>query len=95
MDTVGKRLKFIIDSKHLSQGKFGELLDTPRQLISNYVNDLSKPSYDFLYKLYKDINLNLNWLIAGEGNMYNQTPNEALKEELRKEFEQLLKRKGL
>lgn len=95
MDTIGKRLKIIIESKHLSQGKFGELLNTPRQLISNYVNDLSKPSYELLTKLALDMNVNLNWLIAGTGEMFAQTPNEALKEELRKEFEELLKAKGL
>ena len=88
MDTLGKRLKFIIDTKHQTQGEFGKFLNIPRQIISNYVNDLSKPNYDVLYKLYKELNINLNWFITGEGIMYNQTPNEALKEELRKEFEE-------
>ena len=95
MDTIGKRLKYIIDSKHQTQGEFAKELSLPRQIISNYVNDLSKPSYDFLYKLYKEININLNWLISGEGVVYNATPNEALKEELRQEFEKLMKSKGL
>ena len=95
MDTIGKRLKFIIEQRNQSQGEFAKFLDLPRQIISNYVNDLSKPNYDVLFKLYKDLNINLNWFITGEGSMFNQTPNEALKEELRKEFEELLKSKGL
>lgn len=95
MDSIGKRIKYIIDSKHLTQGEFARELNLPRQIVSNYVNDLAKPSYDFLYKLYKEININLNWLIVGEGGIYNQTPNEALKDELRQEFEELLKAKGL
>lgn len=95
MDTIGKRLKFIIEQRNQSQGEFAKILNLPRQIISNYVNDLSKPNYDVLFKLYKDLNINLNWFITGEGSMFNQTPNEALKEELRKEFEELLKSKGL
>jgi transcriptional regulator with XRE-family HTH domain len=95
MDTIGKRLKFIIEQRNQSQGEFAKILNLPRQIISNYVNDLSKPNYDVLFKLYKDLNINLNWFITGEGIMFNQTPNEALKEELRKEFEELLKSKGL
>lgn len=82
MDTIGKRLKFLIDEKHLTQGEFAKILNLSRQIISNYVNDLSKPNYEFLYKLYKELNINLNWFISGEGNQYNQTPNEALKDEL-------------
>lgn len=95
MDSIGQRLKYIIDAKHQTQGEFAKELNLSRQIISNYVNNLAKPSYEFLYKLYKKVNLNLNWFISGEGSMYNQTPNEALKEELRKEFEELLKAKGL
>ena len=95
MDTIGTRLKLIIDVKFKTQGQFANALELPRQIISNYVNDLAKPNYDFLYKIYKILNVNLNWLISGEGSMFNQTPNEALKEELRKEFEALLKAKGL
>ena len=95
MDTIGKRLKKIIELRNQTQGEFAKYMELPRQLISNYVNDLSKPNYDVLYKLYKDLNINLNWFIAGEGNMYNQTPNEALKDELRQEFEELLRKRGL
>lgn len=95
MDTVGKRFKAIIDLKFKSQGDFAKFLDIPRQLVSNYVNDLSKPNYNILYELYKSLNINLNWLISGEGNMFNETPNEALKNELRQEFEELLRKKGL
>lgn len=71
VNTVGRRLKFIIESKHLSQGEFAKILNLSRQIVSNYVNDLANPNYDFLYKLYKEININLNWLISGEGGMYN------------------------
>lgn len=95
MDTIGKRLKNLIELRHQTQGEFAKFMEMPRQVISNYVNDLSKPSYDMLYKLYKDLNINLNWFITGEGIMYNQTPNEALKDELRKEFEELLRKRGL
>lgn len=95
MNTTGKNLKEILHDKRLSQAQFAEICGTTRQNIANYINDLSKPNYDVLYKLYKNLNINLNWFITGEGNMYNQLPNEALKDELRKEFEELLRKRGL
>lgn len=95
MDTVGDRLKFIIESRHMSQGKFADFMGCPRQLISNYANNLSKPNWDFLTKLHNELKINLNWFITGFGEKINQTPNEALKEELRRDFEKLLASKGL
>ena len=95
MDTIGERLKLIIDSKHLSQGKFGDMIQTPRQLVSNYVNNLSKPNFEFLTKLHDKLGVDLNWFITGSGNMFITTPNEALKDELRQEFEELLRKRGL
>lgn len=66
-----------------------------RTNVANAAGGFSKPNWDFLKNLNIKLGVNLNWLIADVGDMFNHTPNEALKEELRKEFEELLKAKGL
>ena len=95
MNTVGERLKFIIDDKHLSQSTFGDLTDTPRQSISNYVNNQSKPGYEFLCKLFYDFKVNLNWLIVGEGDPYIANNEPADLNEIKQAILELVKNKEL
>lgn len=95
MDTTGAKIKKILHDKNLTQAQLASLLQTSRTNVANAAGDFAKPNWDFLTKLNKVLNVNLNWLIADNGNMYISTPSEALKEELRAEFEELLRKKGL
>ena len=81
--------------KRLTQADLARIGNTTRQNVANYINNLSKPNYEFLVKLNTELDINLNWFIADTGNMYISTPSEALKEELRAEFEELLRKRGL
>lgn len=45
-----------------------------------YENDSNlKPSYAFFYAVCKVLNVNLNWLILGEGNMYRRSVRKVRK----------------
>lgn len=95
MDTIAEKFKSIRKSKDFTQQALADILNVTKQNIANIEGSLQKPSIDLIKKLIETLNINANWLIADKGSMYNQTPNEVLKEELRKEFEELLKAKGL
>lgn len=95
MDKTAEKIKLILHDKKLTQSQLADILSTSRTNVANAAGGFSKPNWEFLTKLHTELNVNLNWLIADTGSMYNQTPNEALKEELRKEFEELMKSKGL
>lgn len=95
METTGNKLKKILLDKSLTQADLSNMTGVSRQTISSIMNNTSKPNWDFLTILNKQLSVNLNWLIADNGNMYISTPSEALKEELRAEFEELLRKKGL
>lgn len=95
MSTIPEKFKSIRQEKQLTQQGLADLLSVKKQNISNIENGHQKPTFELMKKLIEQLNINANWLIANIGNMFNSTPNEALKEELRKEFEKLMKSKGL
>lgn len=95
MNTTGEKIKEILYAKRLTQGDLAKIGGTTRQNVANYVSNLSKPNWDFLTNINTQLDVNLNWFIADNGCMFNAKPNEALKEELRQEFEKLMKSKGL
>lgn len=95
MSNVSEKFKEIRQQNKLTQQNLADILSVKKQNISNIEGGLQNPSFELMKKLIENLNVNANWLIANVGGMYNQTPNEALKEELRKEFEELLKSKGL
>lgn len=83
------RLKLKYSRQNLS-----EILDVSAGSIVQYESGTRKPNFEFLEKLISILNINLNWFVTGKGEMFNNT-NEALKNELRSEFEELLRRRGL
>ena len=95
MNTTGEKLKKILSDKNLTQADLSSLTGISRQTMSSIISNASKPNWEFLTILNTQLNVNLNWLIADNGKMYVSTPNEALKAELRQEFEELLRKRGL
>ena len=81
---IRDRFKMIIERKQLTAGEFAESIDVVPSTISHILSSRNKyPSTEVLLKLrqrYPDVNI--NWLLNGEGNMYNelrkeeQIPNE-------------------
>lgn len=95
MSTISEKFKSLRNEERLTQQALADILGVKKQNVSNIESGHQNPSVDLMRKLYETLNINLNWLLADAGDMFNHIPNEALKEELRKEFEELLKAKGL
>lgn len=66
-----ENLKQIRKEKKLSVAKMAEMLEIPARTITSYERDERTPSIDFAEKLYKIFNVNSNWFVSGEGNMFN------------------------
>lgn len=69
-----------------SQTEFADYLGIEQTHISRYENDKAKPGFDFLKILSEKTNVNLNWLLTGEGDMYVNGKSES---ELSKENREL------
>lgn len=65
------RLLKLLDTEQLSSAKFADLIGVQRSSVSHILSGRNKPSFDFLQKTLKAFPMiNADWLILGEGNMY-------------------------
>ncbi len=96
MKNLGDRIRLLRKQLHKSQDEFASVLGITKQAISNIENSKSSPSPQVLYKMHTKLNINLNYIIAGKGEIFtSEEQKEDLKKTLMKEFEQILKSRGI
>ena len=71
MTTQGKRLKNIRQALNLTQAEFGAKLNISKQFYSNIETDRTLLNNEKLVLLFKDYNVNLNYLLGGQLPMFN------------------------
>ena len=67
---MDKRIKEFRQAMSVQQGDFASSLGVLQQQLSKYERGENKPSVDFLIKLVEKYNVNLNWLLTGQGRMF-------------------------
>jgi len=72
MSTQGKRLKNIRQALNLTQSELGEKLGISKQFYSNIETDRTALNNEKLVLLFKDYNVNLNYLLGGLPPMFNK-----------------------
>lgn len=96
MKNLGNRIRILRKQLSKSQEEFALDLGVTKQAISNIENSKSSPSPQVLYKLHTKLHVNLNYIIAGSGDVFvGSEKKEDLKKALMKEFEQILKARGI
>ena len=93
--TQGQRLKKIRKMIELSQDTLGAKLNVSKQYISNLEADRNLLNNEKLVSLLIDFNVNLNYLLGGIGEPFNPAQFEDVKDEILKEVEEMLKRRGI
>lgn len=84
------RIKAIREALHLSQREFGEKLGVSRDVISNIEYGRVQPKELLLRHMCQLYNVNENWLLTGEGEMFENNKQEYAKlEEALKIFKTL------
>jgi len=68
--SIGKNIKRLRDALDLTQVVFAERLGVSRSSIIAYEREDTAPSADFFMVLIKTFDVNLNWLLLGEGTMF-------------------------
>lgn len=67
----GAKLKKIRNHFSATQDKMAEFLGIGTRTYTSYERNENNPPYSMLISLCKNQNVNLNWLIADVGNMFN------------------------
>ncbi len=91
----GKRLQTVRKKLQLSQEDISTQIGISYRAYSSYERGEREPNIVFLETLVTKFNINLNWLIAGVGEMFNAPQFNAVKDELRQEVLQILKDEGI
>jgi phage repressor protein C with HTH and peptisase S24 domain len=68
--TIGQRLKTLRVLMGLSQEEFAKRTGESQRTISNAENDARDTKKGFLLALQKEFNVNTNWLLTGQGEMF-------------------------
>lgn len=66
--TVGDRIAALHNG--MSRAKFAKLLGIPDTSLGNYERNERKPDIEFLAILRRKTNVNINWVVTGEGMMF-------------------------
>lgn len=85
--SVGTKIKIYIKEKGITIKQFAIDIDENRTLVSNYLNDKSKPSVKFLYKTISYFpEMDLNYLFRESSDLnekpsiYGASPKKLIKE---------------
>ena len=75
--SINNHLREVMEYKGLSIKAFAELLDVPYRTLQNYLRNERDPSAEVLIKISDVLNVDLNWLMCGEGDMFRRMINES------------------
>ncbi|MFC1023962.1 helix-turn-helix domain-containing protein [Pasteurella multocida] len=84
--SIINRLREVMECKDLNIKAFAELLDVPYRTLQNYLLNERDPSAEVLIKISDVLNVDLNWLMRGEGNMFRSSVNESKLNEKEKQL---------
>ena len=65
-NTLGARIKYLIDSQDLTLEKLSSYTKLSVPALSEYINNKKEPSATRLYAIAKYFNVSMEWLITGE-----------------------------
>lgn len=92
-------LKRIRKELDISAQKMADKLGVSQGSIAQYESGKREPNYNFISRLNEIYNVNLNWFVSGQGEMFlgqDKTTAPALTEQRIKElFNEFMKEKGL
>ena len=92
------RIKQIRTKLNLSVAKMAEKILIPARTITGYERGERMPSIEFLANLSTIFNINANWFVSGEGEMFNPKEprqDEQLEELVARIVEKKMKERGL
>lgn len=86
--SISNRLREVMEYKGLNIKAFAQLLDVPYRTLQNYLLNERDPNAEVLIKISDVLNIDLNWLMRGEGEMFRSSMN---KNELSEKEKQLIR----
>lgn len=86
----GENLKKLRFELKMSARELAERIGVSPGSIQNYEAGKREPNYNFMQILCQQLNVNLNWFVTGEGEMFIKKQPADLEEQIRQTVEQML-----
>lgn len=90
-----ENLKKIRKELKLSVEKLSETTGIPASTLWGYEGKKRTPSIDLPIQLYRKFNINANWFLTGEGEMFNSPKFEDVKTDVYNEVNRILEKYGI
>lgn len=90
-----ENLKKIRQELGLSVAKLADKLEMSVNTITNYERGERTPNAILFTQMNKNLNINLNWFVSGNGNMFNSTEPSAANDELEQKVVEVMKKYGV
>ena len=74
---IKDRLKELRIALNLSQEDVADAINSKRSTVSGYERGISLPDSDTIGAIVKEFNVNMNWLVSGEGSMFDEISSKA------------------
>ena len=75
---MNERIKQLRKTLKLTQAEFGERLGVASNTITTYETSVRTPSAAVITSICREFNVNENWLLTGEGSMFNELSDDEL-----------------
>jgi transcriptional regulator with XRE-family HTH domain len=97
MSSMGTRIKQVRNELHLKQEDFARHFGFSRAFLSAIEQDKCKLSVDNITKLLIDFNVNINFILAGIGDIFikKEDENEKIKTMLKQMIDEEMKYRGM
>ena len=78
--TQGERVKEIRKALDLTLDKFGEKVGVKKQTVSRIENGINNVTEQMILSIWREFNVNYDYLVNGEGDMFDDLPQTVLDE---------------
>lgn len=86
-----ENLKQIRKELNLSAQKLADKIGSTQVSVSNYETGKYKPSYEFMEALHNVYNVNLNWFVSGQGEMFIKEQPADFKSTVKQAIQELIR----
>lgn len=80
MDTISERIELVIKALGITKSEFARRLKMGPSSVTKLCKGINKPSEQTVMVICKEFNVREEWLKNGTGEMFNQTPANAIDE---------------
>lgn len=73
---IGERIKNLRKNMNVTAKDFADILQIPLRTVGSYERNEAQPSPKFFNALIDIYNININWLLTGDGNVFLNEKNK-------------------